>query len=237
MRKMARHRGRRFRRPTLCGPERRRRHADRLGLDRRRDPKRPARSCSRTGHLGQSTCRSSGSCRCTARRSSTFSNESRHTIIVENNYSGQFARYLRSETSFVPHGHIRKYDGEPFMPHHIVEAVKEQLSRQDQTVRSRRTKLWFEEMSNIWRQIHSERCPSNRDRGRFKGQGRSRLVSRAAAILACWPRSRRPWSSCRSRTTTWSPSAASAARPTSRATSIPTACTPCMAARWRWPPA
>jgi 2-oxoglutarate/2-oxoacid ferredoxin oxidoreductase subunit alpha len=52
----------------------------------------------------------------------------RHTIIVENNYSGQFARYLRSETSFVADGHIRKYDGEPFMPHHIVEAVKEQLA-------------------------------------------------------------------------------------------------------------
>lgn len=52
----------------------------------------------------------------------------KHTIIVENNYSGQFARYLRSETSFVPNGHIRKYDGEPFMPHHIVEAVKEQLA-------------------------------------------------------------------------------------------------------------
>jgi 2-oxoglutarate ferredoxin oxidoreductase subunit alpha len=52
----------------------------------------------------------------------------RHTMIVENNYSGQFARYLRSETSFVPDGYIRKYDGEPFMPHHLVEAVKEQLS-------------------------------------------------------------------------------------------------------------
>ena len=52
----------------------------------------------------------------------------RHTIIVENNYSGQFARYLRSETSCVPNGYIRKYDGEPFMPHHIVEAVKEQLT-------------------------------------------------------------------------------------------------------------
>jgi 2-oxoglutarate/2-oxoacid ferredoxin oxidoreductase subunit alpha len=53
---------------------------------------------------------------------------SRHTIIVENNFSGQFARYLRSETSFVPNGHIRKYDGEPFMPHHLVEAVKAQLA-------------------------------------------------------------------------------------------------------------
>jgi len=56
----------------------------------------------------------------------------RHTIIVENNYSGQFARYLRSETSFVPNGHIRKYDGEPFMPHHIVEAVKDQLAGKTQ---------------------------------------------------------------------------------------------------------
>jgi 2-oxoglutarate ferredoxin oxidoreductase subunit alpha len=52
----------------------------------------------------------------------------KHPIIVENNYSGQFARYLRSETSYVPAGHIRKYDGEPFMPHHIVESVKEQLA-------------------------------------------------------------------------------------------------------------
>lgn len=51
----------------------------------------------------------------------------KHTIIVENNYSGQFARYLRSETGFEADGHIRKYDGEPFMPHHIVESVKEQL--------------------------------------------------------------------------------------------------------------
>jgi len=52
---------------------------------------------------------------------------SKKVIIVENNYSGQFARYLRSETGIAAHGHIRKYDGEPFMPHHIVEAVKTQL--------------------------------------------------------------------------------------------------------------
>jgi 2-oxoglutarate ferredoxin oxidoreductase subunit alpha len=49
-------------------------------------------------------------------------------IIVENNYSGQFARYLRSETGIAAQGHIRKYDGEPFLPHHIVEAVQEQLA-------------------------------------------------------------------------------------------------------------
>ena len=45
-------------------------------------------------------------------------------IIVENNYSGQFARYLRSETRIVADAHIRKYDGEPFMPHHLVDGVK-----------------------------------------------------------------------------------------------------------------
>jgi 2-oxoglutarate ferredoxin oxidoreductase subunit alpha len=54
--------------------------------------------------------------------------QSKHVMVVENNYSGQFARYLRSETGIDAHGHIRKYDGEPFMPHHIVEGVKEQLA-------------------------------------------------------------------------------------------------------------
>src|SRR6059036_1034922 len=53
---------------------------------------------------------------------------SKNVILVENNQSGQFARYLRSETGFAAHGHIRKYDDEPFMPHHIVEAVKAQLA-------------------------------------------------------------------------------------------------------------
>jgi len=54
--------------------------------------------------------------------------QAKRTIIVENNYSGQFARYLRSETSIVADGHIRKYDGEPFMPHHIVAGVKAVLA-------------------------------------------------------------------------------------------------------------
>ena len=52
---------------------------------------------------------------------------SNRVIIVENSYSGQFARYLRSETGFAAHGHIRKYDGEPFMPHHVVEGILELL--------------------------------------------------------------------------------------------------------------
>ena len=51
----------------------------------------------------------------------------KRVLIVENSHSGQFARYLRSETGFTAHGHIRKYDGEPFMPHHVVEGVLELL--------------------------------------------------------------------------------------------------------------
>ncbi len=54
--------------------------------------------------------------------------KAKKTIIVENNFSGQFARYMRSETGFAASGHIRKYDGEPFMPHHIVDGVKAQTN-------------------------------------------------------------------------------------------------------------
>lgn len=47
------------------------------------------------------------------------------SIIVENCYSGQFARYLRAETGYTADGFIRKYDGEPFEPLYIVREVKE----------------------------------------------------------------------------------------------------------------
>jgi 2-oxoglutarate ferredoxin oxidoreductase subunit alpha len=54
--------------------------------------------------------------------------KAKKTVIVENNHSGQFHRYLRSETGLSADGHIRKYDGEPFMPHHIVDGVRELLA-------------------------------------------------------------------------------------------------------------
>jgi 2-oxoglutarate ferredoxin oxidoreductase subunit alpha len=59
--------------------------------------------------------------------------KSKKTILVENNYSGQFARYLRSETSIEADGHIRKYDGEPFMPHHIADGVRKILAGEAET--------------------------------------------------------------------------------------------------------
>jgi 2-oxoglutarate ferredoxin oxidoreductase subunit alpha len=46
-------------------------------------------------------------------------------VVVEQNQSGQFARHLRAETGIAAHAHIRKYDGEPFEPKHIVAGVKE----------------------------------------------------------------------------------------------------------------
>ena len=52
---------------------------------------------------------------------------SKKVVIVENNYSGQFARYLRSETGIDADAHIRKYDGEPLLPHHIAEGVQQIL--------------------------------------------------------------------------------------------------------------
>ena len=52
---------------------------------------------------------------------------SRRLIVVENNHSGQFARHLRAETGITAHGHIRKYDGEPFEPKHIVSGVRQIL--------------------------------------------------------------------------------------------------------------
>jgi 2-oxoglutarate ferredoxin oxidoreductase subunit alpha len=51
----------------------------------------------------------------------------KRSVIIEVNYTGQFARFLRGETGFKADGHIRKYDGEPFLPHHLVDGVKEQL--------------------------------------------------------------------------------------------------------------
>jgi len=59
---------------------------------------------------------------------SSVINKAKRSIIVENNHSGQFYRYLRSETGLDVDGHVRKYDGEPFVPHHIVGAVQEQLA-------------------------------------------------------------------------------------------------------------
>ncbi len=51
----------------------------------------------------------------------------RKTVGVEVNYTGQFAKHLRSETGFSLDDMVLKYDGEPFEPAFIVNRVKEIL--------------------------------------------------------------------------------------------------------------
>jgi len=51
----------------------------------------------------------------------------RKTLLVEGNYSGQFAKLLRAEMGIeLPHQFL-KYDGEPFYPHQILERAEEVL--------------------------------------------------------------------------------------------------------------
>lgn len=64
-----------------------------------------------------------------AKAASDILGKSRRIVIVENNQSGQFARHLRAETGISAHAHVRKYDGEPFEPKHIVAAVHEILEK------------------------------------------------------------------------------------------------------------
>src|SRR5262249_26084190 len=54
--------------------------------------------------------------------------KAKRIIVVEHSQNGQFARHLRAETGITAHAHIRKYDGEPFEPRHVISAVKEILA-------------------------------------------------------------------------------------------------------------
>lgn len=49
---------------------------------------------------------------------------SKSVFVVENNATGQLARLLRSETGKKPTGNILKYDGRPFTPSIIADAVR-----------------------------------------------------------------------------------------------------------------
>jgi 2-oxoglutarate ferredoxin oxidoreductase subunit alpha len=48
----------------------------------------------------------------------------KRTIVVENNFSGQFARHLRAETGFTVDHVLTRYDGEPFEPAYIARLVR-----------------------------------------------------------------------------------------------------------------
>ncbi|HEY8449048.1 MAG TPA: 2-oxoacid:acceptor oxidoreductase subunit alpha [Bacillota bacterium] len=52
----------------------------------------------------------------------------RHGVVVEQNYTSQFARLLRMLTGYEADGTVNKYDGRPFAPGEILEAVDRELS-------------------------------------------------------------------------------------------------------------
>ena len=49
---------------------------------------------------------------------------SKSVFVVENNATGQLARLMRMETGVKPKGNILKYDGRPFTPSIIADAVR-----------------------------------------------------------------------------------------------------------------
>jgi len=46
---------------------------------------------------------------------------------VEQNYTGQFARFLRMMTGYQADGTVLKYDGRPFSPQQIAARVLEEV--------------------------------------------------------------------------------------------------------------
>ena len=90
----------------------------------------------------------------------------KRTICIEANYTGQFARHLRAETGVTVDDHIRKYDGEPFEPHHIVEEVKAILAG-----RTRSTDVTSEEAREMaYHYIRTRLSETLRPAGAEKGQ-------------------------------------------------------------------
>ncbi len=53
---------------------------------------------------------------------------SRRTIVIESNATGQLARLLRAETGIKAHRSLLKFDGRPFSPRYIVDALKKEVS-------------------------------------------------------------------------------------------------------------
>ena len=54
-------------------------------------------------------------------------NRAKHVFTVENNVTGQLAHLIRAETGKQVDGKILKYDGRPFTPGYIVQALGKEL--------------------------------------------------------------------------------------------------------------
>jgi 2-oxoglutarate ferredoxin oxidoreductase subunit alpha len=52
--------------------------------------------------------------------------KARNSHAIENNATGQLARLIKAETGYDVGGRILKFDGRPFTPAYIAEAVKKE---------------------------------------------------------------------------------------------------------------
>jgi 2-oxoglutarate ferredoxin oxidoreductase subunit alpha len=53
--------------------------------------------------------------------------KARNSYVIENNATGQLARLIKTETGYDVGGRILKYDGRPFTPDYIAQAVKKEV--------------------------------------------------------------------------------------------------------------
>ena len=56
----------------------------------------------------------------------------KHTVLVEENYSGQLGDILRAHTGITLNQRCVKYDGRPFSEEELVEALRKALKSRDQ---------------------------------------------------------------------------------------------------------
>lgn len=74
--------------------------------------------------------------------------EARESLIVENNYTGQMARYIRAATGRKIKHKLLKYDGNPFYPEEIIAKVKSILPTEKHQEASRPTPKPIEHQEN-----------------------------------------------------------------------------------------
>lgn len=53
--------------------------------------------------------------------------KARNSYVIENNATGQLARLIKAETGYAVSGRILKYDGRPFTPAYIAQAVRKEV--------------------------------------------------------------------------------------------------------------
>jgi 2-oxoglutarate ferredoxin oxidoreductase subunit alpha len=60
--------------------------------------------------------------------------KARNGYVIENNATGQLARLIKAETGYNVGGRILKYDGRPFTPAYVAQAVRKKGAKDGYSV-------------------------------------------------------------------------------------------------------